>query len=98
MIIKFVEIGGEFCTRRTSDAIPKIKAMIEEALLKNENVVCDWTGVKILTPSFIDEIIPELTIRHGSIKIQKYVSFNPELTGFLSHQIERGVMNRQAKG
>jgi hypothetical protein len=46
MIIKFLDLGGEFCTRRTSEAIPKIKALIEEALLNNENIVCDWTGVK----------------------------------------------------
>jgi hypothetical protein len=97
MIIKFLDLGGEFCTRRTSEAIPRIKALIEKALLNNENIVCDWTGVKILTPSFIDEIIPELIIKYGATKIQKHVSFRPVLTGFLSHQVERGVKNRSEK-
>jgi hypothetical protein len=55
---------------------------------------CDWTGVKILTPTFIDEIFPELIIKHGLDKIEKLITFTPKLTGFLAHQLERGVKNR----
>jgi hypothetical protein len=94
MVINFLELGGEFCSRRTSEAIPLIKAQIEKALQNHSDIVCDWTGVKILTPSFIDEIIPPLILIYGADRVQKHVSFKPELTGFLSHQVERGVKNR----
>ena len=94
MIIKFIELGGEFCTRRNSQALPQIKKLIEGSILKNESVICDWTGVKILTPSFIDEFMPELILKYGIEKINALVSFNPKLEGFLAHQIERGVKNR----
>ena len=94
MRIKFIDLGGEFCTRRTSVGIPKILALIEGAILKNENVICDWTEVKILTPSFIDEIIPQIIIKYGKPKYDQLVSFDPILTGFLADQVDRGVKNR----
>ncbi len=94
MTINFLEIAGEFCTKRDNSGIPIIIEKIETALTKNENIVCNWEGVKILTPSFIDEIMPKLIIKYGREKIDRSLSFSPPLEGFLAHQIERGIINR----
>lgn len=96
MRISFLELGGEFCTRRTSEAIPKIVERIEKAISENSKVICDWNGVKILTPSFIDEIVPQIIIKYGKAKYDETVSFEPQLTGFLANQVVRGVVNRSS--
>jgi len=96
MKINFLNLGGAFCTRRNSTAIPTIIAKIEEAIKANESVICDWNGVKILTPSFVDEIIPHLIIKYGEEKINSLVSFDPKLEGFLAEQILRGVNARKS--
>ncbi|PIU01251.1 MAG: hypothetical protein COT74_01745 [Bdellovibrionales bacterium CG10_big_fil_rev_8_21_14_0_10_45_34] len=97
MIIRLVEIAGEFCTRRNMPALAEIKKILVEKLEKQEPVEISTAGVKILTPSFIDELIPDLINQYGEEKVTSLISFNPPLEGFLKEQISRGVKNRKPR-
>ena len=97
MKIKLIDFGGEFCTKRTSSAIPKIKNLIIECMNKNDVLEIDTEKVKLIGPSFIDEILPPLMIQYGSEVILKSVKFIPDLEGYTKDQIAIGVKNRIRK-
>lgn len=97
MKINLLDIGGEFCTRRTSPAIPIIISKIEECLKLSQKLLINTVGVKLVGPSFIDEILPALIIKYGSDAVLSTVTFDPPLEGFTKDQIEIGVRNRTAK-
>ncbi|MCB0341714.1 MAG: hypothetical protein H6626_07615 [Pseudobdellovibrionaceae bacterium] len=94
MKIRLVEIGGEFCTSRRSPALEKLRALTKECLDKGEYLEILTEGVKILTPSFIDEWIPPLIIEYGEETYQKFIRFEPALEGYLKEQVQRGVAAR----
>ncbi len=94
MIINLKEHSGEFCTARKNKGLSQVIQILKMALEKNEKITISTTGVKILTPSYIDELIPPLVIIFGSEKIKQLVSFSPPLTGFILEQIDRGIKNR----
>ncbi len=87
-------ISGDMCIRRTTPGIDFIKQKIETAIQKNEKIIFDWCKVKVMTVSFIDEIMPELIIKYGPEILEKNIEFNPELTGFLKDQLDNGVKSR----
>ena len=91
MTIKLLESVGEFCTRRNNPHLEKIKEKIRTQLMENNSVCIDRTGIKALTPSFIDELVSPLVIELGRDKIDQCLSFDPPLEGYLSEQVERGV-------
>jgi len=93
--LHLAEIGGEFCTQRTAPSLPNLRSLIEACIEKQEPVEIETIGVKILTPSFIDELIPPLIVKFGEARIQSLITFNPPLTGFLKEQIERGTRLRK---
>lgn len=93
-IIDLAVEASEFCVRRTDVSLPKIKALVLEALEANTELEINWVNVKVLTPSYIDELIPGFILKFGEEKVKKLVKFNPQLTGFLSEQVIRGVKNR----
>ncbi len=95
MIIDLKAEAGEFCTVRTHPKLPNLIHKIKEALLKGESVEIQWSHVKILTPSFLDELIPPLMIELGYDLLKQKVTFNPPLTGFLAEQPDRGFSNRK---
>jgi hypothetical protein len=95
MKINLLDYGGEFCTRRSSPAIPIIISIIESCISKNENLEIDTTGVKLIGPSFIDEILPRLIIKYGSEKVLGIVTFSPPLEGYTKDQVTIGVKNRK---
>lgn len=94
MKIKLADIAGEFCTTRNSPGLPQIISILKDCLDRNENVEIELTGVKLLTPSFIDELIPPLIIKYGKEKIDQSIVFRPALVGFVKDQIDRGVQQR----
>lgn len=87
-------ISGDMCIRRTTPGIDLIKKKIEIAIQKNEKIIFDWSKVKVMTVSFVDEIMPELIIKYGNEILEKNIEFNPPLTGFLKDQLDNGVKNR----
>jgi hypothetical protein len=66
MKIRLVDIGGEFCTRRTDPSLARLRETVEACIANGQAVEIDLTGIKILTPSFIDELIPPLNVKFGS--------------------------------
>ncbi len=86
--------SSEFCVKRTDPNLPKIIELLDQAVLKQSPIQVEWSQVKILTPSYIDELLPKLIIKHGEANFWKYVQFKPALTGFLHDQIAIGVKNR----
>ena len=96
MIINLAEVVGEFCVLRTDPQIPKLREIITQAILAEEVITIDWTQVKILTPSFLDELLPPLMISlGGKEKVMEKISFVPILTGFLAQQLDRGYQLRK---
>lgn len=94
MRIKLVEIGGEFCTSRKAPSIAGLRQQLDSCLENDKSVVIETAGVKILTPSYIDELIPPLMVKHGEAKVLNLIEFTPPLTGFLKEQLTRGLANR----
>lgn len=97
MIIKLVDFSGEFCTNRKNEGLIRVIAELKKALQSEEKVIISSNGVKILTPSYIDELIPPLAIEFGVEKVEKMITFSPPLTGFLLEQLNRGVKNRTGR-
>ena len=94
MKINLIDFGEEFCTKRTSTTIPKLKKLIVECMNNNEVLEINTEKVKLIGPSFVDEILPSLIIQYGADRILKSVKFAPELQGYSKDQIAIGVKNR----
>ena len=92
--IRLAQECGPFCTERTHPKLPWLRSEIEKALQHKQSISFDRTNVKILTPSFIDEMLSELAIKFGIDAIQEFVTFNPSLEAFFLEQIGRGVRLR----
>ena len=95
MILELVKVAGEFCTSRKSPALIDLKERTDACLSSDQTLEVDLLGVKVLTPSFIDEWLPDLIIKYGEDKFHRLVVFNPPLEGFLKEQITRGVALRR---
>jgi hypothetical protein len=93
-ILDIFLISGDMCIRRTTPGISMIKEKIEITIQQNKKIIFDWSRVKVMTVSFIDEIMPELIIKYGKEILEKNIEFRPELTGFLKDQLDNGVNNR----
>lgn len=94
-IIHLIEIGGEFCTERTSTSLNEMKKRLRTNIQRNEKTIIDTKGVKLITPSYVDELIPPLMIEFGAEKTLNLIEFLPPLQGFLSEQVDRGYRARK---
>jgi len=61
----------------------------------NEILEINTEKIKLIGPSFIDEILPPLILQYGEDKILEIVKFTPDLQGYSKDQILIGVKNRQ---
>ena len=95
MKIKLVDVAGEFCTSRKSVALPDLRSMLEKHIANQEPLIISREGVKILTPSFIDELLPGLILKFGEKQVRQFVKFEPPLDGYLAEQVHRGVAARK---
>ena len=50
-------------------------AKLDSSLENEESVVIETVGVKVLTPSFLDELIPPLMVKHGKAKVLSLIEF-----------------------
>lgn len=96
MKIRLVDFGGEFCTSRKSPALEKLREKIEECIRSKTPLQISREGVKVLTPSFVDELLPPLILKHGESEVSQIVTFEPALDGYLEEQVHRGVAARKS--
>ena len=88
---------GPFCTERTHPKLPWLRSEIENAIISKQEICIDRANVKILTPSFIDEMVSETAKKFGIQVVHQYVKFEPPLETVYLRQIERGVRLRAVK-
>ena len=86
---------GEFCTARGHPAIPGLLSELRAAVASGQSVQIDRAGTKLITPSFIDELLVPLALDHGASEIRRLVVFVPTLEPILDEQIERGMRLRR---
>lgn len=86
---------GEFCTARNHPKIPELHQQISACLTRAEPITIDRTGVKILSASFIDDLVPPLILRHSRQVVDQHLHFSPPLEPVYLEQIERGVRLRR---
>jgi hypothetical protein len=99
-MIKTIQLASEcgpFCTERTHPKLAWLRSEIEHCILAKEIICFERNGVKILTPSFIDEMVSELGIKFGIAAIEHYVKFSPPLETIYLQQIERGIRLRKPR-
>ena len=94
MKIKLIDFSGEFCGRRTTPGLSQLRDLIRSRVKQSQPLIIDTVGVKTITPSYIDELLPPLMIELGKENVLNNVSFDPPLQGFALKQIERGYKNR----
>lgn len=88
------KICSEFCTERTSPGLDTLHHEVQSALDAGETIQIDRSGVKILTTSFIDELLSALAVRFTIEKVRNQILFSPELEPMHWEQVERGVRLR----
>lgn len=94
LTINLLKEVGEFCKSRTDPQIPNLRDKIRNSITECEAIVIDVTGVKSITPSFIDQIFGELTLEFSPRTILKFCKFCPELHYSFKEQIERSARLR----
>lgn len=95
MILKLYDFSGEFCSRRTTPGLKELKEQIRLHILNNTPITLSSENVKLITPSYIDELLPSLMVELGKEKVLNLIKFSPPLTGYALEQIERGYTNRR---
>lgn len=94
-VIELMKECGEFCTERSHPKLPWLREKIENAIVSGGTVIFDRANIKILTPSFIDEMIAVVALKYGLDVVEKHVSFVPLLEPLYHQQIERGMRLRK---
>lgn len=93
-VILLLSECGEFCTERSHPGLPALRKKLRDALEKGERVEIHRQGVKLLTVSFIDELIPALALEFGLDVFEKAITFSPPLERIYLEQIKRGMRLR----
>jgi len=81
MLIKIKEIIGEYCSQRRNGSEHNKKGgeTIRELIMQNwdeENTIeVSFEGVKVATPSFVDEAIGKLIFQHSLDQLRKKLKF-----------------------
>jgi hypothetical protein len=94
MILKLYDYSGEFCTRRTTTGLQEIKLILRKSITSNTPIILSLEKVKLITPSYIDELLPDLMAEFGKEKVLGLVKFDQALNKYVAEQIERGFKNR----
>jgi len=70
MIIKLVKFGEILISRPAGrEAFLAMKAYLTKDLKENEEIIVDFSEVKVLTPSWADEVITKLAEKFTNIKL-----------------------------
>lgn len=97
MIINLKEIIGEFCSHRESTANQKggdyIFDLIKTSWDKDDKIEISFDGVKIATPSFLDEAIGKLTFIYDLMQLRDKLKFS-HLDEKMKNKINKSVQLR----
>ncbi len=88
--INLHQICGEFCTERKTPGLPELRDQIEESIKRQEKVTVDYSQVKILSASFLDELVGPWSQSGMSLKVfSEFVTFSPQLNAIQQRILER---------
>ncbi len=93
--VKLLEICGLFCTKRDAPSIVKLTDIIQVCLDKNEKLSINREGVKILSVSYVDELISPFLQKISFDVFFNQISFEPPLEEFYNIQLKRSIMLRK---
>jgi len=101
-IIKISEIVGEYCSERKNVGDKKggqaIRELIMGFLNKEERIEISFEGVKIVTPSFIDEAFGKLALNYPLEKLRKKLFFigdTSEIKDKINKSVELRIKQRE---
>ncbi|MBF0361598.1 MAG: hypothetical protein HQK49_11335 [Oligoflexia bacterium] len=92
--ISIFDYCGPFCTQRDTAGIDKLFEILSITLEKKEKIILSRNNVKMMTVSFIDQLMVPLAITYSKDQIEKLIIFNPPLEEIFLKQIERGIRLR----
>ncbi len=88
------DLCGDFCTERKHPQMPLLQKWVGDALLSGEEIVFDRHGLKMLSVSFIDELLPPFAVQVGLERVMEVIRFEPPLEQVFHEQIKRGIRLR----
>ncbi|MBL6988222.1 MAG: hypothetical protein ISR65_00500 [Bacteriovoracaceae bacterium] len=77
--IDLISISGEFATRRDCKSLPELTKQIVSVLEHDDTIVIQREKIKILSLSFVDELLRPLIKKYSFSTISSKVHFQPEL-------------------
>lgn len=79
MLIKIIEQIGEYCSQRQNGVKRKggeaIRELISTNWVKEKKIEISFEGVKLATPSFIDEAFGKLVLSYSLEQLQDKLTF-----------------------
>ena len=87
--------AGEFCTERSHGELPRLRTHIRKIIEDGDSIVIHRDGVKMLTTSFIDELLSATALDLSFEIVRASVFFLPELEDLYWEQVTRGVRLRK---
>lgn len=93
-----MDYSGEFCTRRNSKGLVELSHAIESALQNNQKITINRSGVKILSISYVDELLSPLALKYGIDNLWSCLDIQPVLEDFYIRQVELGANRRKTQG
>jgi hypothetical protein len=96
-IINIFEYCGAYPTTRDNPGLIDIVDLLTEALTNNERVTLNRDHTKLMTLTFIDELIVPLAMEFGRDTVETLITFDPPLEEPYVKQIERGIKLRMEK-
>ena len=93
MVIKIKNLVGEYCSQRSNGSAKKggeyIREMILQSWDKEKNIEISFDGVKLATPSFLDEAFGKLVLDHSLEQLREKLVFE---------QVDEATKNKINKG
>ena len=93
-VIRLNDLFGDFCTERAQVQKSMLKSEIKETMAVGKLLSLDRSDVKLMTTSFIDELLSDFAADYGVEKVLESVLFDPPLEEIYLNQIRRGAVLR----
>ena len=94
LTIDLLKEVGLYCKERTDPNIPRLFAQIKKELEKGGEILFSIKGVRIITPSFIDQLLGDLAKEYGPDFLKQHCKFDPALPIIFKDQFERSARLR----
>lgn len=93
-MISLKSLCGEFCTERTHPKMHDLRKIIIGAIDNNKVIQIEREGVRILSLSFVDALIPPILLERSEDQFHSFIKFTPPLENSYQDRIQKGVMLR----